>query len=62
MRAKSSRRLHDFELHQSLCLLLNYDRAIADYTADNNVANPHLDDVAVAKPAINGEIEERAIA
>jgi len=41
-----------------MCLLLNYSRTVSNGTTGDDIPNLHLDDVAAAQLAIDGEIEQ----
>jgi hypothetical protein len=53
---------HDFKLHGSTGLLLDDSRAIAERSATHQVTNFELYEIAAAEFALDGAIEQRAVA
>ena len=54
--------LEEFKLHRSTSLLLNNDRSHPDPTTANHVTDPDFDNVAPAQPAVDRQVEHRAVA
>jgi hypothetical protein len=53
--------LEKFELHRPLRLLLDDHRTIADATSGNQVTDPHPDEIAAPKLAINRKVEQGSV-
>lgn len=57
-----ARGFHQLKLHRSFGLLLHYHGSVTYASARHDIADGNLDDVAPAKLAVDGEIEQRSVA